>query len=73
MNNQMAINTYLSTFESKTQNKQAEQKQNHRYRKCFDGCQMGGDQGDEKIGEGIEKYTLVVTEESWGCKVQHRK
>ena len=34
---------------------------------------MGGGQGDEKIGEGIEKYTLVVTEESWGCKVQHRK
>ena len=41
MNNKMAINTYLSTITSK-QTKQAEQKQNHRYRECFDGCQMGG-------------------------------
>ena len=24
-------------------------------------------------GEGSEKYRLVVTKESWGCKVQHRK
>ena len=36
----MAINTYLSTTESKKQNKQAEQKQNHRYRESFDSCQM---------------------------------
>ena len=45
MNNKIAINTYLSTIESKKQNKinkQAEQKQNHRYRECFDGCQRGG-------------------------------
>ena len=27
-------------------NKQAEQKQNHRYRKHFDGCQMGDALGD---------------------------
>ena len=32
----MAINTYLSATESKKQNKQAEQKQNHRYREHFD-------------------------------------
>ena len=37
----MAINTYLSTIESKKQNKQAEQKENHRHREHFDGCQMG--------------------------------
>ena len=24
-------------------------------------------------GEGIERYRLVVTEQSWGCKVQHRE
>ena len=34
----MAINAYLSTIDSKTQNKQAEQKQNHRYRERFDGA-----------------------------------
>ena len=38
----MAINTYLSTIESKKQTKQTEeQKQNHGYREGFDGCQMG--------------------------------
>ena len=41
MNNKMAINIYLSTTESKKQNKQ-EQKQTHRYKQHFDGCQMGG-------------------------------
>ena len=41
MNNKMAINTYLSTIESKKQNKLAGQKQKHRYRECFDSCQMG--------------------------------
>ena len=39
MNNKMAINTYLSTITSQ-QTKQAEQKQNHRYRECFDSGQM---------------------------------
>ena len=41
----MAINTHISTIDSGKNpkiNKQAEQKQNHRYRECFDGCQMGG-------------------------------
>ena len=37
MNNKMAINTYLSTIESKKQNKQVEQKQTHRHREHFDG------------------------------------
>ena len=41
MKNKMAINTYISTIESKKQtNKQEEQRQNHGYRECFDGCQM---------------------------------
>ena len=46
MNKKMVTNTYLSTNESKKQNKQAEQKQNHRYREHFDGCQIGGALGD---------------------------
>ena len=41
MKNKMATNTYLSTIESKKQNKQAEQKRTHRYREQSDGCQMG--------------------------------
>ena len=42
MNNKMAINTYLSTIESKNKlSKQEEQRQNHRYREHFDGCQIG--------------------------------
>ena len=43
MNNKMAINTYLSTTESKKQTKQQEeQRQNPGYREHFDGHQMGG-------------------------------
>ena len=43
INSTMAINTYLSTTESKNRlSKQEEQRKNHGYRKCFDGCQMGG-------------------------------
>ena len=26
-----------------------------------------------KKGAGIKKYKLVVREQSWGCKVQHRE
>ena len=40
MRNKMAINTYLSTVESKKQNEQAEQKQNYRHEECFHGCQI---------------------------------
>ena len=43
MNSKMAKHTYLSTIESKKQNKETRrQKHNHRYRECFDGCQTGG-------------------------------
>ena len=58
----MAINTCLSTIESEKQNKQAEQKQNHRYRIRFGGCQMEEGQGNGWKGERIKKYKLVVTE-----------
>ena len=37
----MTTNTYLSTTESKNKLSKKEQKQNHRYRECFDGCHMG--------------------------------
>ena len=44
---------------------QAEQKQTHRYREHFDGCQMKrGTGGVGEKGEGIKKYKLVVTEQS---------
>ena len=43
MNNNMAINTYLSTIESKkTKLNKQEQRQNHGYGELFDGCQMKG-------------------------------
>ena len=45
MNNKMAINTCLSTIESKKHTKQEELSQKHGYGKHFDGCQMGGGEG----------------------------
>ena len=41
MNNKMAINTYLLTFDSKKK----KAKQNLRHREHFDGYQMGGKLG----------------------------
>ena len=49
MNNKMAINPYISTIETKIQNKQ--QRQNHGYGELFDGCQMGGACGG--VGEDV--------------------
>ena len=40
MNNKLAINTYLSTIESKKTNEHTEQKQTHRNREHFDDWQM---------------------------------
>ena len=42
MNNKMAKNTYISKDESKNKLSKQGQRQNHGYRECFDGCQMGG-------------------------------
>ena len=42
----MAINTYLSTIESKKQTKQTRITENHGYREHFNGCQMGGSVGE---------------------------
>ena len=47
MNNKMAINIYLSKTDSKKQtSRQEEQRQNHGYKECFDGCQTGGGVGN---------------------------
>ena len=51
MNSKVAINTYLSTNESKKQSKQEEQTQNHGYGERFDGCQMGG--GRQRMDEEV--------------------
>ena len=40
MNNKIAINTHLSTIESKNKPSKQEQRQNHGYGEHFDGCQM---------------------------------
>ena len=43
----MVLYTYLLTIESKNKiNKQAEQKQNHRFREYFDGFHMGPGSGE---------------------------
>ena len=53
-------------------NERAEQKQTHRHREHFAGCQMGGclGKGDKVRGLGstIGSYKIVMA-----CKVQHRK
>ena len=69
MNNKMAINTQLSTVESKIQNKQTEQKQNHRYRKHFDGCQMGGGLGGwKKKVKGLRSTNWLLQNSHWDVK-----
>ena len=56
MNNKMAINTYLSTIESKNKlSKQEEQRQYHGYRDHFDVYQMGGRCG--RMGEELRRLS----------------
>ena len=67
--------TYM---QNKEWNKGTKQKWTQRYTEETDeeendGCQMGGGGGLSEKGEGIEEYKLVVTEQSQGCKVQHRE
>ena len=49
----MAINTNLSTIESRKQTKQTRrtETENHGYGEHFDGCQMGGE--FERIGKEV--------------------
>ena len=62
MNNKMAVNTYLSTTDSKKNKIIKPAEQNYRCRECFNGCQMGGGWGMGEKSKGIKKYKLLVTE-----------
>ena len=53
MNIKVAINSQLSTTESKKQSKQVEQEQNHRNEDLLEGCQLGG--GRERMGEKVQR------------------
>ena len=53
MNNRMAINTYLSTIESKNKLSKHVQRQNHGSGEHFDGCQVGGGVGE--MGEEVRE------------------
>ena len=64
--------TYIQNLTNKI-SEQAEQKQIHKYGEHFAGCQMGGRVGVGETGEGIKKYKLAFTEQSQGCKAQHRE
>ena len=53
MNNKMTINTYLQQLNLKKKLNKQQERQNHGYRECFDGCQMGeGMEGEEVRGLG---------------------
>ena len=39
----------------------------HRHKQHLDGCQMTGFGGLNIGSEGIEKYALAVTKQSWVC------
>ena len=62
MNIKMAINSQLSTIESKKLSKKAEQTQNYRCGDHLEGYQLGGGRGNGGKGAGIKKYKLVVRE-----------
>ena len=54
-------------------NQQAKLKQTHRAESRLVAARGEGAWGTEGKGEGIKRCRLVVTEQSWGCKVQHRE
>ena len=49
MNNNMAINTYITTTKSKKQSKQEEQRQSNGNGEYLDGHQMGGEFGGKWV------------------------
>ena len=70
----MAINTYVSTIDSKKQIKQT--RRTNRIMDTESTLMVDGWEGvlrDGRGGEGIKKYKQVVTEQPWGCTVQYRK
>ena len=52
-------------------NEQTKLKQTHRYRQRTDGSHRGRNLGEKD--EWIKKYKLVITKQSWVCKIQHRE
>ena len=57
MNNKMAINTIYQQLNLNSKvNKQAEQKQNNRYRECFDSCHNG-----REVENGLKKVNELST------------
>ena len=79
MNNEMAINTYLSTTESKKQSKPIRRTETESWilkmlmsiESILTVARWEGGVGEEV--RGLKKYNQVVTEQPWGCKVQYRK
>ena len=69
MNNKMAINTYLSTIESKTQTKQTRTETESWLWRVFWWLQMGG--RCEGMGEEMRglRSTIVSYRVAMGCKV----
>ena len=57
MNNFMAkkYKSYQQLNLKNTLSKQEKQRQNHGYRECFDGCQMGGGYGG--MGEEVKELS----------------
>ena len=57
----MAINTYLSTTDSKKNKIIKPAEQNYRCRECFNGCQMGGElSGWVKKVKGLRSTKNIV-------------
>ena len=74
MNIKMAMNTYLSMIESKT--KYTDKQNRNRFidtESILTVVRWEGVGGPDGRGAGMKKYSSVVTEQSRGCKVQHRK
>lgn len=67
------MNIYLSTTESKKQNRQEEPRQNHGIRGVLMVARWEEGWGVGEKGEWVKKYKLVIEEYSWGCKVQLRE
>ena len=62
--------TYVQDLKNKT-NKHGEEKQTHRHILTDARWEEVGGMGEK--GEGIKKHQLVVTEQSWAYKIQHRE
>ena len=74
MINKVAINTYLSTIESKKTKLTSRTEIDSSIQRTF--SRLLGKSGVGRMGkkgQGIKKYKLVVTEYSWEYKIQNGK